>query len=148
MTPLNLQQALKATLEQVAKLQLTAQHDGGFNIFLQNPPPKSSKDDTIFPFICIELGDGEQSGSEATQEIIMTIGVKDTTTDYQGFQDVVTAIEELRRALMNNPVIGRRYRMKPSIRWIIPRDEDTYPYYFGAVIVSYELPMFTTPNEP
>lgn len=142
MTPLFLQKELKSQLEQLLKLQLTAQNDG-FNVFLQSlPSRKDAKDDSAFPYCCITLGDGEQNQSDATQDIIFTFGVKDKTTDYQGYQDIVNVVESVRQYLIENQEIAKHFTIQQPIKWVIPPDESVYPYYFGAVIATYSIPLF------
>lgn len=147
MTPLFLLDSLKLKLLELLKMQSTA-HETGFNVFLQNLPPKThAKDDAIFPYCLIELGDGGQTSDSASQDIIITFGVKDANADYQGYRDVANAIEATRQFLTGKSILENTFQLNLPIKWTIPQDTGTYPYYFGAIIVTYELPMLIPTND-
>lgn len=141
MTPLFLQDGLEEEIKKVLSLQLTANSEG-FHIYAQSLPPKQdAKDCSVFPYCLISLGDGEQNSEFATQDVVITFGARDTKLDYQGYRDIANAIESTRQHLIKNQIIGERFALQLPIRWVIPQAEDTYPFYFGAMILTYSLPM-------
>lgn len=147
MTSLYLQDYLKQKLEELLKLQSTA-HETGFNVYMQNlPPPTHAKDDTMFPYCLIGLGDGEQTNDTATQDIVISFGVKDVNADYQGYRDIANAIESTKQFLIKHLILDDRYQLKLPIKWVIPQDDIVYPYYFGAIIVTYEFFMGAPTND-
>lgn len=147
MTPLYLQGELKKLLSKTLKLQSTAQ-DIGFNVYQQNLPSKlNAKDDSMFPYCLISLGDGEQIEDSATQDVVLTFGVKDIKADYQGYRDIANAIESVRQLLIKEQVVAQIFQLKLPIKWTLPQTEEVYPYYFGAIVATYELPLITPTNQ-
>lgn len=144
MTPFNLQEKLVENIKSL-NLQSTA-INSGFNVFIQNlPPKKDAKDDSMFPFCLITLTDGEQ-GEEATQDILFTFGVKDQNTNYQGYKDIVNSIEKVRQYLIKDKEVENRFILKTPIRWTYPDSVETYPFYFGAILATYTIPQITINN--
>lgn len=146
MTPFELQEQLAIGISNTVNLQSTA-NKTKFNVYKQNlPPKKDAKDDSMYPFCLITLVDGEQD-EEAIQDVVFTFGVKDSNSDYQGFRDVVNAIEKVRSFLIGNQEIGERFCLKFPLRWTYPDSTETYPFYFGAIIATYTIPQINMNNQ-
>ena len=45
-----------------------------------------------------------------------------------------------------NPVLGGRFVMKPALDWSLS-DEDTYPYYYGGLLMQFEVPAIEKEDE-
>lgn len=141
MTPLNLQDSLKLEIGDALSKMLLKSGDT-FHIYTQNlPPKKDAKDYSMFPYGLIKLGDGEDDQESATQDIVMVFATRDTDKSYQGYRDVMNAIQKVREYLKEQPEIGRKYTIKYPIRWASPDDSATYPFYFGAILVTFNLPQ-------
>jgi len=146
MTPFELQEKLVIHIERVLNLQSTA-NNIAFNVYTQNLPQKNgAKDESMYPFSVVALADGEQ-GDEATQDVVFTFGVKDASLNYQGFKDVVNAIEKVRQYLIANQEIEQRFCLKLPLRWTYPESTETYPFYFGAIIATYTIPKININNQ-
>lgn len=141
MTPLDLQDCLKKEISNVLTKVLTKSGDA-FHIYTQNLPPKKDvKDHSMFPYCLIKLGDGEDSRNSATQDIIIVFATMDTDQSYQGYRDVMNAIQRVRKYLNETQEVGNKYTVKFPIRWASPDDSETYPYYFGAILATFNIPQ-------
>jgi hypothetical protein len=147
MTPLDLQDSLKIELTEVLSKVLLKSGEQ-FNLYTQNlPPKKDAKDKSMFPYSLIKLGDGEDDLDDATQDIVIVFATYDNDQNYQGYRDVMNAIQKVREYLKEKQIIGQRYTVKYPIRWASPDDSDTYPYYFGAILVTFNLPQIGLVSE-
>lgn len=146
MTPLFLQSALKDELELVLAgvLLKTAQQ---INIYEQNlPPKKGDKDCSFFPFCQIKLGDGEDREDMSTQDIVLVFGAVDKSTKFDGYQDVMNCIQVVREHLMKTGTVANTFEVQLPIRWAAPENEATYPFYYGAVLLTFSIPRIERVN--
>lgn len=146
MTPLYLQSALKAELGLVlAGVSLkTAQK---INIYEQNLPSKrDDKDCSFFPFCQIKLGDGEDKDDDSTQDVILVFGTVDKSTKFDGYQDVMNCIQRVREHLLKKRLIADTFEARLPIRWAAPENEATYPFYYGAMILTFGIPSIEQVN--
>lgn len=147
MTPLFLQSALKAELKQVLAgvLLKTAQT---INIYEQNlPPKKDDKDCSFFPFCQIKLGDGEDKDDVSTQDVILIFGTIDKSTRFDGYQDVMNCIQRVREHLLETRMVANRFEVQLPIRWATPESESTYPFYYGAILLTFDIPRIECVNQ-
>lgn len=147
MTPLNLQDSLKMELEKVLANVLLKSSEA-FHFYTQNlPPKKDSQDKSMFPYCLIKLGDGEDDQETSTQDVIIVFATWDKDKDYQGYRDVMNAIQIVREYLKKNQEIDDTFSIKYPVRWASPDDSDTYPFYFGAILVTFSLPQIGLVSE-
>ncbi len=138
MTPLILQNKVKEELELFLEK---------FNIYEQSLPPRKGKDDSHFPYALIELGNGEENDEEATQEIVITFGVKDEVEDYSGYTGIVNVVQEVRQHMLSKKIIGEMFEVKKPIKWVLPESNETYPKYFGGILLTFSIPLVVYNNE-
>lgn len=104
------------------------------NVFEQHLPEKESNDISHYPFVIVQLIDGEQENEmeQPHTKVLFIVGVFYDKSDNHGHQEVTTIINKIFADLANNPIQSNRYELKYPIRWAL-HDEDTAPYYFGAI---------------
>lgn len=147
MTPLFLQDALVTEVGEVLESLQTAS-ENPFKVFPQNiPPRKEDKDYSIFPFCRVVLGDGEDSGEESTQDIVLVLAVRDPGEDMQGYRDVANAVQRLRERFNKRPEVGRCFSIRSPIRWVLPEKDDAYPVYYGALLLTADIPQIDIDSE-
>lgn len=93
------------------------------------------------PYITVRLQEGQltESGEPQTVDVVMGICVFDPDSNRQGYRDTLHIINEIMLRYGSNGVVGRRYVLRYPIRWAT-QQEDTHPYYFGAVGMQFEAP--------
>ena len=147
MTPLDLQDCLEKEIGDVLS-KVLIKNDDTFHLYTQNlPSKKDAKDYSMFPYVLIKLGDGEDNLDAATQDVVMVFATRDTDQNYQGYRDVMNAIQKVREYLKKTQEVGERYTVKYPIRWAAPDDSSTYPFYFGAILVTFNIPQIGLENE-
>jgi hypothetical protein len=131
-------EALKSDLESLFsdfKLKNEADEEVGFTIYKHALPiAEGEGDPEPFPYIIIQVVDGgtESRQSEETVRIVLVIGVYDENADNQGTQDVLFAIQRIRRRFEQDVVLDKKYMKLEPFRWTLA-DGSQYPYFFGGV---------------
>lgn len=142
----DLQAGLKKRLENAFSDTLFNSPSGDrvqLNIFEQNLPQKSADDQSLFPFVIVKLLEGEQKGEqdENVTTVGFVIGTYDDDNQNQGYRDVAQIINKIVEVLKKEPVINRQFTLKYPLKWRI-LEEETDPYYYGAVETSWSMPAY------
>lgn len=119
------------------------------NVFIDSLPiPEGEDSPEPFPYLVIRAMEGGKDEPDAAEvvKVIILIGIYDGSTENRGYVDVRNVIDRLRQRFERDPVLAGKYLRLHSasypIRWTIP-DEDTWPYFFGGVELSFALPSVT-----
>lgn len=147
MTPTILQDSLVADFkQQLDGFQLNnAKGDRvNLNIYPQNlPAKKGQKDSDHFPYLVIRVMEGEdQEDKEESKNICKVafiIGAFDDNDNYQGYKDVMNAIEKIILRLKRKKLYNNQFELTSPLKWLI-HDEDTFPYYFGGIETYWNMP--------
>lgn len=105
------------------------------------PRKNNSRNEEKYPYCIVKLQEGEHEevSEPGLTQVMFILGMFDEEDDFSGYKDVANAINQLIQNLERNPIINGQFQLQLPIRWAI-HDEDTYPYYFGAVETSWETP--------
>lgn len=122
--------------------------DQEVRVFPQDVPIREGDDEGTDPeappepYITVRLQEGQLPGFGEQQTITVVIGicVYDPDINRQGYRDVLHIINEIMLRYGANGVVGRRYEAQYPIKWAVQED-DTHPYYFGAVGLRFEGPV-------
>jgi hypothetical protein len=119
------------------------------NIYPQTLPAKQgSKDKDHFPYVLVILTDGSDTEeiNNATTNIMFLIGIYDLESNYQGYRDAINVINKISKHLISNRVFNDQYTVAYPFNWKLS-EEDTYPYYFAALMTSWETPKIIQNNQ-
>ena len=95
----------------------------------------------FFPYAIVRLVDGETQDDDdcwAVKTDIL-IGCYDESNDTNGHLDVLTTIQKICDRFAKKPLLASKYMANQHIQWGL-QDEDTYPYFFGGVEITFFLP--------
>ena len=115
------------------------------NIFGQSLPIREDDDaeDDPYPYIIVRIDSGDMKG-DVVAHLIKTrllIGAFDDNNNTNGHKDVLNVIQDIYERFSKNPVLANKYVMKQDsetpFTWAL-QDEDTHPYYFGAIEMIWE----------
>lgn len=148
MIPTDLQDELKKRLE------TAFEHDffnakGGIrsklSVFTQNLPKKTKAEDEFFPFIIVKLMDGEQKDRNSTNKAYVgfVIGAYDNGPDNQGYREVTQITNKIIENLKKSPTVNGQFQLDFPLKWKV-HDEETDPYFFGAVEAAFEMPEISS----
>ena len=95
-----------------------------------------------FPCVIVKLGDmtdmEEQSRSHSSVKVVLLAGVYDESPECQGYVDLLNLQEVIRKWLMEERVLARKFLLKMPLLSSLDEAE-TWPVYFGTMSMTYEL---------
>lgn len=143
MIPTELQTSLKKRIENLFEHERYLSPKGGsvpLSFFEQRLPKKTKAEDEFFPLIIIKLFDGEKKNKEDSNKVNigLVIGIYDNGSDNQGYRDVTHIMNKVIKNLYENPMVNDQFELL-SHRWALV-EEETEPYLFGAVEMTFEAP--------
>lgn len=120
------------------------------NIFQFGLPIEKTKEESKkkFPYVLITLQEGNITGERSDPQkvhIYLLIGVYDDGTDNQGKKHVLNIINDICERFLKDPVLKGRYYADKEIKWVVDDDEE-YPYNYGAVWMTFNIPTFRREN--
>ncbi len=129
---------------------------GGFervSVFEQALPVQSGEDSAEpFPYIVVRVEDGGATtpNTPETVRVRFTIGVFDDNAGNRGHIDVLNMIDCIRQRFEREQTLCEQYYRLQSdqypLRWAVP-DDDTFPYFFGALEMFFAIPKIETEDK-
>ena len=148
MTQENLQDAIVEDLKRLFEPYRLTNSMGAervVNIYPQDLPIREddepSQDAPPEPYIIVRLPAGELPAQDTAQtvEAVLVICVCAPDPNRQGYRDALHIVNTVVTHYGANGVVGKRYVVQYPIRWAT-QEEDTHPYYFAAVALTFEAP--------
>lgn len=121
------------------------------NFFAQSLPIESSREDeedTHFPYVIVKLDNGTVPDADSPHEVkvVIVIGLYDNDNKNQGHRDVLHIISMIYERFAKQPMLIHKYVAKESFNWAL-QDEETHPYYFGGIELSFDIPAIKKEDE-
>jgi len=152
MTNKHLQQTLKAELERMFKDYRMKGEDGEptpFHFFEDAAPiPKTDEDPTFIPYMVARVSAGKVPDDNylfTTARALIIIGTYENNEDYPSNTDILQVIDKVIERFQKQPNMDE-YTRTGDIEWTLS-DEDTYPYHFGGIELSFILPTIFREDE-
>ena len=102
-----------------------------------------------YPYCIVRIDSGNLRMLQDTQKVKtdMVFGIINNDFERQGHRAVLNIIQKITERFVQDPVLVKQYRMdeEKGIDWILD-DEDRYPYYFGAMEMTWDT-FFVTKKE-
>lgn len=92
------------------------------------------------PWCLVKIDSGTAKGAFGTQEVVVAVcyGIFNDDRQNDGHKDILNLIQKTYERYAKKPVLRKGYRCKQDFEWSVQR-EDTYPYYFGAISMTFEI---------
>lgn len=108
----------------------------------ENPHDEFAEEDNSFAFypaIVVQLFEGIQEEWEDPQIITVNVivGVHDDSENRSGYKDVTAILRKITMDLSKNRLMKQQYSLPVPPRWKL-HDEDTHPFYFGALLLQFK----------
>ena len=116
----------------------------GITAYKQQLPVITADDedpDQFFPYAIVRLesADTEDDNDHWHVKTDILIGCYDDDQTNDGHLDVLTTIQRITDRFATKPMLERKYYANQHFQWAL-QDEDTYPYFFGGVEITFSLP--------
>ena len=159
MTPSVLQDALVSELGDLLSHETYPNSRGEhvpIKVYPQDLPIQNSFDEegepfesTPDPYLIVRLNEGsvENTDSAQTVDVILVICLYDNQSNRQGYRDVLHVMNQIMERYGKNQMVGPMehgrtalpFTLLHPIKWVM-QDDDTHPYYFGAMNLKFETP--------
>lgn len=94
-----------------------------------------------YPYCVVRADSGRMETAQGVHEIatVLVFGIFDDDFRCLGHQALMNMMHRVAERFIRNPVLNDRYTMneETGIGWVLD-DEDRYPYYFGAIEMSWD----------
>lgn len=98
--------------------------------------------DPVFkcPWCQVKIQNGTITETNGPQnvEVAICFGVFDKNNQNKGHQDVLNLIQKVYNRFSVNPLLERQYTCTGAFEWAL-QEEDTYPYFFGAIGTTFQF---------
>lgn len=102
-----------------------------------------------YPYCIVRIDSGSLRMLQEAQKVKVDLvfGIVDDDFERQGHRAILNIIQKITERFVQDPVLAGRYRMdeEKGIDWILD-EEDRYPYYFGAMEMTWDT-FFVTKKE-
>ena len=148
MTFRNLQDELLSEVGVILKDMVSKTADDnkavGFHGYAHELPIlKSDEDDEekLFPFYIIRIAEGTTQDDDDRWHVAADIILGVHETEGGGHEHILTAIQRIVDRFAGTPEMGA-FRADQDMKWQAG-EEDTFPYYYGAVSITFSVPKIT-----
>lgn len=148
----DLQKRLKEELETMFKDYRMKGEDGESTPFHfyegAAPIPKTDEDPTFIPYMVARTAAGKVPDDNygfTTARALIIVATYENDEAYPSNADVLQIIDKIIERFQTHPSMGA-YTRTGDIEWTLS-DEDTYPYFFGGVELSFILPTIFREDE-
>jgi hypothetical protein len=98
--------------------------------------------DPVFlcPWCIVKIDSGAIPEINGMQNIQVSIcfGIFNEDNKNQGHQEILNLIQKFYYRFSTNPLLDRQYTCSGVFEWAL-QDEDTYPYFFGAIATEFKF---------
>ena len=107
---------------------------------------KEQIEDDPFPYVIVRISQGnvKDPNNAQTVDVVFIIGVYDDDPSKTGFDGVLNIISRIYERYAKNPLVhGNKAKIRfdgeqQLFHWVL-QDDDTWPYFFGAIQAEFEL---------
>lgn len=156
MTPSRLETALAAELKKLLADERFDNSNGTaevIRVYEHDVPIRSGADeaqddaDLPEPYIVVRLVQGSTPSEEDAEVVTVNliICVCDTDTERVGHKDILHITDIIKQRFEADPLLGGQFVFKYPFDWIL-QDGDTYPYVFGGIQMTFEVPTIVRDN--
>lgn len=102
----------------------------------------SETEDAVFhcPWCIVKLEGGSIPEINGFQHIgvVIGFGIYNPDKDNKGHKELLNLFQRVYERFAKNPLLDRQYSCSGEFEWAL-QDEDTYPYYFGAITTTFKF---------
>ncbi len=153
MVPVQLMDDLESELKVILghmRFSTSLGEESEINVFQYGLPIEKTQEDRKkkFPYVLIIPQEGETGSNSEPQKmsVELLIGVFDKDLNNQGKKIVLNVINDIEERFLKVPMLKGEYYADEEIKWVVDT-EDEYPYHYGAMQISFNIPTFRRESE-
>lgn len=129
-------------------------HDVELRSYVHSIPARAGNADSLTdadypePYIVSEIVGGKQVSANDPHvvDVAVNICVCDDNTAMHGHQDVLSIVHRIIERFAKNPALAGSFILQHPVEWALS-DEDNYPYYFGGILMRFEVAAIEKEDE-
>ena len=148
MTPWDLQKSLIAEIEELlAQMQL--KNAAGEDVFgvkgYEQRLPEITDDEEdqsqFFPYFIVRIEEGNTPTDDEPWLVGTTVlfGICDYDKETNRHRTILEMITKITNRFLERPLLDSKFRANQNVSFAL-QDEDTYPFYFGAIDIKFYVP--------
>jgi hypothetical protein len=106
--------------------------------------------DPIFkcPWCTVKIINGDIPGINERQVLNVAIcfGIYNDDTSNQGHREILNLIQRVYSRFAIDPLLDKQYTCTGEFEWAL-QDEDTHPYFFGAISTTFKMTGYRRENK-
>lgn len=107
------------------------------------------EEEAIFkcPWSVIKIDGGKMEREDAKQAVKVAVcfGIYNSSEENKGHEEILNLIERVYERFAKEPLLERQYLCQGDFEWAL-QDEDTHPYFFGAISMTFTFSGFRREN--
>lgn len=114
------------------------------------PRMESDEENEPFPWCVVKLKSNKVEGPEDMEQkqgVELWFGIYYDGADCQYQHIMLTMYEKVKRRFLTNPVLSEFYAEPNMVSVMDDMDTETYPYYFGAMALTFLMPNYEREDE-
>lgn len=99
------------------------------------------------PWAVVKLDGGktEEHGGIQVVRTAVCFGIYNRSPENKGHQEILNLIQRVYERFAREPLLDCQYTCQGDFEWAL-QDEDTYPYFFGAISMTFTFAGFRREN--
>lgn len=99
------------------------------------------------PWSVIKIDGGKMEREDARQAVKVAVcfGIYNSSEENKGHEEILNLIQRVYERFAKEPLLERQYVCQGDFEWAL-QDEDTYPYFFGAISMTFTFSGFRREN--
>lgn len=101
--------------------------------------PYVSPEDSLMPYFVVRVSDAEYFSDRATVRVYLLFSIYNDDKDMKGHFDLLNVLERVTGQFRQNQIMDGYWcekEMKAAVQ-----DDDDYPYFFGGVEMTWNMPV-------
>lgn len=116
-----------------------ADHDAPYEtIDYVDAEPESAVFQCPWCIVKIEQGSIPEINGYQNVEVAIGFGIYNPDSDNKGHEELLNLIQKIYQRFACDPLLDRQYTCTGAFEWAL-QEEDTYPYFFGAIGTAFKF---------
>lgn len=95
----------------------------------------------FFPYFIVRIEEGNTPTDDEPWLVGTTVlfGICDYDKETNGHRTILEMITKITNRFLERPLLDSKFRANQNVSFAL-QDEDTYPFYFGAIDIKFYVP--------
>lgn len=100
---------------------------------------EADQEPPLFPYFVVRLSEGGMDFNGGDAKLLILFALYDNDVKQRGYYSLISTIQKVMNHFTRNPVLGVYWCEKKME--LAVQDDNTHPYYFGGLEMTWNLPV-------